>query len=129
MFSIDPANNHIDLSLRGKDVGGPDLAPPPKRKSMEDGNDDDENSNRKKRKLVEQNPGIIKSCSICVVCVCVWYAVQSASQYAVQSTGRYVVQSTGRYVVQSTGWYVVQSSGRWAGRSLLPCQSVICSAI
>ena len=39
-FRIDPRNNHIDLSLRGKDVGGPDLCPsPPKRKS-EDATED-----------------------------------------------------------------------------------------
>ena len=50
---IDPASNHIDLSLRGKDVDGPDPAPPPKRKKEDketkskkfksrDGEEDDE---------------------------------------------------------------------------------------
>jgi rRNA biogenesis protein RRP5 len=37
VLSIDPAKNHINLSLRGKDVNDVDPAPPPKRKST-DGN-------------------------------------------------------------------------------------------
>ena len=50
-FSVDPSNNHIDLSLRGKDVGEPDLMPAPKRKTDRDG--DEVESPAKKRKISE----------------------------------------------------------------------------
>lgn len=57
ILKIDPSNNYIDLSLRGKDVGGPDLCPAPKRKATEDEenkNEDEEGSPMKKRKLIEE---------------------------------------------------------------------------
>lgn len=31
IFRIDPATYHIDFSLRGTDIGGPDPVPPPQR--------------------------------------------------------------------------------------------------
>ena len=52
-FSIDPSSNKIDLSLRGKDVDGPDLSSPPKRKSVEDSDDEGDKQDKKKRKITE----------------------------------------------------------------------------
>ena len=36
VFRIDPATYHIDFSLRGTDVGGPDPVPPPQRLQTSD---------------------------------------------------------------------------------------------
>ena len=57
--SINPTNNNIDLSLRGKDVNDRDPAPPPpKRKITEDTipapeGEEEEASSPKKRKIVD----------------------------------------------------------------------------
>lgn len=54
VLSINPSNNNIDLSLRGKDVGGPDLGTPPKRKNeeiSEVGDKDSDEREVKKMKL------------------------------------------------------------------------------
>ncbi|XP_057307002.1 protein RRP5 homolog [Hydractinia symbiolongicarpus] len=60
ILSIDPSNNRIDLSLRGKDVGGPDPAPAPKRKSLDenqngDGDSDGEGNVLKKKKTSDSD--------------------------------------------------------------------------
>jgi len=54
ILSIDPATNNIDLSLRGKDVGGPDLGSPPKRK-LDGDVEEEEEGETKKQKLMEQS--------------------------------------------------------------------------
>ena len=49
--SINPTKGHIELSLKGKDVGGPDPAPKPKR--LEEKNKEKKSKKRKMEKKDE----------------------------------------------------------------------------
>ena len=58
VFRIDPATYHIDFSLRGTDVGGPDPVPPPQRlqtsdrkRSKSESSDKSENEEISKKKI------------------------------------------------------------------------------
>jgi len=50
VLSVDPTKGHVELSLKGKDVGGPDPAPKPKRMEEKERKDKEKKEQRKKRK-------------------------------------------------------------------------------
>ena len=53
-FSVAPSNGHVELSLKGKDVGGPDPAPKPKH--IEEKERKDKEKREKKRKRRDEKP-------------------------------------------------------------------------
>lgn len=53
-FSIDPTKGHIEMSLKGTDVGGPDPAPKPKRMEDKEREEKEKKERRKKRKKGEE---------------------------------------------------------------------------
>ena len=48
--SIDPIKGHVELSLKGTDVGGPDPAPKPKRWEEKEKRDKEKKQKRKRKK-------------------------------------------------------------------------------
>ena len=49
-FSVDPTKGHVELSLKGTDVGGPDPAPKPKRLEEKEKRDKERKEQKRKRK-------------------------------------------------------------------------------
>lgn len=54
-FSIDPTKNHVELSLKGTDVGAPDPAPKPKRLEEKEKNDKERKEQKRKRKKAKDS--------------------------------------------------------------------------
>lgn len=54
-FSIDPTKNHVELSLKGTDVGGPDPAPKPKRLEEKEKKDKERKEQKRKRKKTKDS--------------------------------------------------------------------------